>query len=52
MENEVRIEAVKSLIKFVSQLSTDKIIGILAYLQTLSKDNVSLVRVYVCEVIS
>jgi len=32
LENEVRIEAVKSLKKFVSLLSTDKILGILAYL--------------------
>lgn len=47
----MRIEAVKSLKKFVSLLSTEKILGILAYLQTLYKDTVALVRVAVCEVL-
>lgn len=52
LENEVRIQAVKSLKKFVRLLSIDKLMGILAYLQTLSKDTVSLVRTGVCEVVS
>lgn len=52
LENEVRIQAVKSLKKFVKLLSIDKLMGILAYLQTLSKDTVSLVRTGVCEVVS
>ena len=51
LENEVRIEAVKSLKKFVFLLSSEKIMGILAYLQTLSKDTVALVRTAVAEVI-
>jgi serine/threonine-protein phosphatase 2A regulatory subunit A len=52
LENEVRIQAVKSLKKFVKLLSMDKLLGILAYLQTLSKDTVSLVRTGVCEVVN
>jgi serine/threonine-protein phosphatase 2A regulatory subunit A len=51
-ENEVRIAAVKSLKKFVLLLSLEKIQSILAYLQTLAKDAVSLVRTGVCEVLS
>jgi serine/threonine-protein phosphatase 2A regulatory subunit A len=50
-ENEVRIAAVKSLKKFVLLLSLEKIQSILAYLQTLAKDAVSLVRTGVCEVL-
>jgi serine/threonine-protein phosphatase 2A regulatory subunit A len=50
-ENEVRIAAVKSLKKFVLLLSLEKIQSILAYLQTLAKDAVSLVRTGVCDVL-
>lgn len=51
MENEVRLEAMKSLKDFVKLLNSEKILGILAYLQTLAKDSVPLVRVMVCEVL-
>ena len=51
-ENEVRIAAVKSLKKFVLHLSLEKVQSILAYLQTLAKDAVSLVRTGVCEVLA
>lgn len=50
-ENEVRISAVKSLKEFVAILAPEKVNGILAYLQELSKDSVSLVRSGVCEVL-
>ena len=51
-ENEVRIASVKSLKKFVLLLSLEKVQAILAYLQTLAKDPVSLVRTGVCEVLN
>ena len=51
-ENEVRIASVRSLKKFVLLLSLEKVQSILAYLQTLAKDPVSLVRTGVCEVLN
>lgn len=52
LENEVRIAAVNSLKNFVSILTLEKLPSVLAYLQTLSKDSVALVRVGVCDVLS
>ena len=51
LENEVRIAAVNSLKNFVTILTLEKLPSVLAYLQTLSKDSVALVRVGVCEVL-
>lgn len=50
-ENEVRIAAVQSLKKFVLCLNVDKIPQIFAYLQSLAKDTMPLVRMGVCEVL-
>lgn len=50
-ENEVRVAAVRSLKDFVSCLNPDKIAQIFAYLQSMAKDNVALVRVGACEVL-
>lgn len=50
-ENEVRIMAIRTLKHFVNCLSIDKIPQIFAYLQSMSKDAVSLVRTGVCEVV-
>lgn len=52
LENEVRIAAVISLRNFVTILTSEKLPSVLAYLQTLSKDSVALVRVGVCEVLA
>lgn len=51
VEGEVRISAVNSLKNFVTILSHEKISSILAYLQSLSRDTVPLVRCGVCEVL-
>ena len=51
LENEVRIAAINSLKDFVSILTLEKLPSVLAYLQTMSKDSVALVRVGVCEVL-
>lgn len=50
-ENEVRIQAIRSLKLFVRNLSSEKQNTILAYLSGLSKDTVPLVRVGTCEVL-
>lgn len=50
-ENEVRVAAVRTLKDFVGCLNVDKIPQIFAYLQSMAKDNVPLVRVGVCEVL-
>lgn len=50
-ENEVRIASVQSLKKFVLCLNVDKIPQIFAYLQSMAKDAISLVRTGVCEVL-
>lgn len=50
-ENEVRIAAVRSLKNFVCLLSGEKVVQILAYLQSLAKDPVALVKTGVCEVV-
>lgn len=50
-ENEVRIASVQSLKKFVLCLNVDKIPQIFAYLQSLAKDAIPLVRTGVCEVL-
>lgn len=48
-ESEVRIAAIKALTKFIILLKIDRLKSILAYLQTLSKDNVAMVRTCVAE---
>ena len=50
-ENEVRTVSVQSLKKFVNCINPDKLPQILAYLQTLARDSISLVRTGVSEVI-
>lgn len=50
-ENEVRIASVQSLKRFVLCLNIDKILQIFAYLQSLAKDAIPLVRTGVCEVL-
>lgn len=50
-EGEVRISAVKALRDFIHLLKLDRVKSVLAYLQTLAKDTVSLVRVGVCQVL-
>lgn len=50
-ESEVRISAVKALSEFISMLKPERIGSILAYLQTLAKDTVHLVRVNVAIVV-
>lgn len=43
LENEVRIQSVKSLVELVNLLNYEKIIATLSLLNQLSKDNVALV---------
>ena len=50
-ENEVRVASVRSLKQFVDCLNPDKIPQIFAYLQSMAKDSVPLVRTGVCEVL-
>ena len=50
-EGEVRISAVKALSTFVHLLKMERVNSILAYLQTLAKDTVELVRVNVAIVL-
>lgn len=50
-EGEVRISAVKALKDFVHLLKHERVNSVLAYLQTLAKDSVNLVRVSVGNVI-
>lgn len=50
-ESEVRISAVKALSEFINMLKPERVASILAYLQTLAKDSVNLVRVNVAIVV-
>ena len=50
-ENEVRVASVRSLKQFVDCLNPDKIPQIFAYLQSMAKDSVPLVRTGACEVL-
>lgn len=50
-ENEVRVAAVQSLKRFVLCLNIDKIPQIFAYLQSMAKDSIALVRTGACEVL-
>lgn len=51
LENEVRVASVRSLYAFVNFLSLEKVTQVLAYLQTLAKDSVPLVRTGAGEVL-